>query len=69
MPDLLQDFLNSPARWPLRPLLPMKRLDEKGLECGVMIEGRGLAIFDFDGDAIAIFASIDEIHRAGWKID
>lgn len=62
--------MNNPSRWPYRPRLPMKVFfDEGGAATGFVIEGRGLIIFDPQGEVVSHYNSVEEMAEAGWEVD
>ena len=66
----LRGWVDSPSRWPLRPALPMKLYLDEGIANGLILEGRGLAILDYEsGQPVARFSSVDEMAEAGWEVD
>jgi hypothetical protein len=70
MPEAeLQELIDSPGSWPLRPFLPMKRMEQDGISCGYLIEQHGLTIFYPDGSELRSFTSVREMHGAGWRVD
>lgn len=65
-----RDFLDTPSRWPYRPMLPMKLYLDEGAITGYLMEQQGLRIFDYDTkQPIQSFASVEELTEAGWEID
>lgn len=68
--DELRWWLNTPERWPTRPRLPVRLfLDRGGVATGLILEGRGLTIFDYDGSILYQYASVEDMADAGWEID
>ena len=64
-----QALIESPERWPMRPLLPMKLISDDDIACGYMVEQRGLTIFDPDGSELASFDSATDLLGSGWRVD
>jgi hypothetical protein len=62
-------FINRPSRWPLRPLLPLKRWNDDECETGYLMEGQGLIVFDAPQSAIGLYWDLDEFFGDGWTID
>lgn len=69
-PEELREWLNRPSRWPHRPNLPMKLfLDQGGVVTGLILEGRGLTIFDHQRQPMEQYATVEDLAEAGWEVD
>lgn len=77
-------MIGTPAMWPRWPMLPMKRSGGPGgIECGVLVAGRGPKIYLRDlwrmegptiGDAlkgakVLEYDSFETMQLNGWRID
>lgn len=65
----LEEFVQYPSRWPLRPTLPVKRWQGDEIETGYLMEGQGLIVFAEPRMATAIYWTVDEMVEAGWQVD
>jgi len=68
-------IMDSPSMWPLRPVLPLKRIDGDGADSGLLFEQQGPVVRrvistreGLDGSEIA-YDSLDELVADGWRID
>lgn len=76
-----QAFISDPDKWPNWPVLPLKRPIGYEFNCGALIGGRGLRVFEVniwnlpktqkEWDAVKdiTYTTIDELLDAGWIVD
>ena len=74
----MEEFIGRPLLWPMRPMLPMKRLRDDGSmpDVGYLLEQQGPTVFPYTRpgepipeSAIHRYETVAAMEAAGWRID